>query len=253
MPDGSSIEDVADDYAAVVATEFGGPPWPAATTERGLTMAEALLPGGGLGWLRRLLVPLTARMWDWMYGPGEHEYFEHDFAVEADAALGFDSREALPRIRVPVLLVNGDRDRYFSRDLIEETAELIPDRTVVWYPGKATTTSAAARGSDQSSSTTSASDRPAPARRDHDRPAKSTKATRASAAVGLFSTMACSATFVRMTALLPAAAGDVSSSQRLQVAVAAYLARYRDASASTRAVGPAGVPEMVPGAGDWIR
>lgn len=83
-------------------------------------------------------MPLTARMWDCMYGPRprEHEYFEHDFAIEADAALRFDSREALPRIRVPVLLVNGDRDRYVPKDLIEETAELIPDCTVVRYPGK---------------------------------------------------------------------------------------------------------------------
>lgn len=61
---------------------------------------------------------------------------EHDFAIEADAALRFDSREALPRIRVPVLLVNGDRDRYSPKELVEQTAQLIPDCTLVWYPGK---------------------------------------------------------------------------------------------------------------------
>jgi pimeloyl-ACP methyl ester carboxylesterase len=37
---------------------------------------------------------------------------------------------------VPVLLVNGDRDRYFPKDLVEQTAQLIPDCTLVWYPGK---------------------------------------------------------------------------------------------------------------------
>lgn len=166
LPNGHSIEDMAEDYAALIGAKFGGrvdiavgssmgglilqylaanhpdcadtflvlgaacgvTEWGKALTrrdaaavasgdrtERGLTMAEAILPRGGFRWLRRLLVPLTARMWDWMYGPGEHEYFEHDFAIEANAALDFDSREALPRIQVPVLLINGDRDRYFRR------------------------------------------------------------------------------------------------------------------------------------------
>ena len=187
LAEGHSIEDMADDYAALIRAEFHGRvdiamgtsmggmilqylaadhPECAETfvvggaacdvaewgrvltrrdaaavasgdrTERGLTMAEAVLPGGGYAWLRRLLVPVTARMWDWMYGPGEHEYFEHDFAVEADAALGFDARAALTRIRVPVLLINGDRDRYFPKDLVEETARLIPDCTLVWLHGK---------------------------------------------------------------------------------------------------------------------
>lgn len=187
LPDGHSIEDMADDYAAMIEAEFGGrvdivvgssmgglilqylaanhpdraetfvvlgaacdvTEWGKALTrrdaaavassdrtERGLTMAEAILPGGGFAWLRRLLVPLTARMWDWMYGPGEHQYFEHDFAIEANAALQFNSRDVLPRVSVPVLLINGDRDRYFPKDLIEQTARLIPECTVVWYHGK---------------------------------------------------------------------------------------------------------------------
>ncbi len=71
-----------------------------------------------------------------MTGPNEHEHFEHDYAIEADAAIRFDSREALPRIQVPVLLINGDRDRHAPRDMIERTAQLIPDCTLVWYPGK---------------------------------------------------------------------------------------------------------------------
>jgi pimeloyl-ACP methyl ester carboxylesterase len=187
LPDGYRIEDMADDYAAVIAAEFSGrvdivigssmggqivqylaanhpdcaetfvvlaaacsvPEWSkdlvrrqAAVvasgdrTARGLAAAEEMLPGRGLGWLRRLLVPLAARMWDWQTGPAEHEYFEHDYAVEADAEVRFDSREALPRIRVPVLLINGDRDRHVPKDMVERTAQLIPDCTVVWYPGK---------------------------------------------------------------------------------------------------------------------
>jgi pimeloyl-ACP methyl ester carboxylesterase len=34
------------------------------------------------------------------------------------------------------VLINGDRDRYFPKDLIEETARLIPDCTLVWLHGK---------------------------------------------------------------------------------------------------------------------
>ncbi len=187
LPDGYSIEDMADDYAAVIAAQLGGHvdialgmsmggqivqylaanhPDRAETfvvlaaacgvtessralirrstvavasgdrTELGLTLAAELLPGRGLGWLRRLLVPLTARTWDWMTGPNEHEYFEHDYAIESDAVIRFDSREALSRVRVPVLLINGDRDRNYPKELVEETAHLIPDCTLVWYPGK---------------------------------------------------------------------------------------------------------------------
>jgi pimeloyl-ACP methyl ester carboxylesterase len=59
-----------------------------------------------------------------------------DVLVEARADLGYDSRPVLPRIRVPVLLICGDRDRFFSRQVVEETAALIPDCTLVWKPGK---------------------------------------------------------------------------------------------------------------------
>ena len=187
LPDGYSIEDMADDYAALIAAEFGGRvdivigssmgglivqylaanhPDCAETfvvlaaacdvtdeskdlvrrqagvvasrdrTQRGLAAAEQMLPGPKLGWLRRLLVPLAARIWDWQTGPDEHEYFEHDYAIESNAVIRFDSGQALPRIRVPVLLINGDRDRNYPKELVEETAHLIPDSTLVWYPGK---------------------------------------------------------------------------------------------------------------------
>ena len=42
----------------------------------------------------------------------------------------------MPRIRVPVLLINGDRDHNHPNDMVEQTAHLIPDSTLVWYPGK---------------------------------------------------------------------------------------------------------------------
>ncbi len=105
-------------------------------TQRGLAATEQMLPGRRLGWLRRLLVPLAARTWDWQTDPSEHEHVEHDYAIESDAVIRFNAREALPRIRAPVLLINGDRDRSYPKELVEETAQLIPDCTLVWCPGK---------------------------------------------------------------------------------------------------------------------
>ena len=59
-----------------------------------------------------------------------------DFLTVARALNAVDTRELLPRIRVPVLLVCGDRDGYFAEDVIEETARLIPDCTILWYRGR---------------------------------------------------------------------------------------------------------------------
>jgi pimeloyl-ACP methyl ester carboxylesterase len=50
--------------------------------------------------------------------------------------MSFDSRPALPHVEVPVVLVCGDRDRFFPAELVEETARLIPDCTLVLYAGQ---------------------------------------------------------------------------------------------------------------------
>ena len=59
-----------------------------------------------------------------------------DILVESQAEEAFDSRAVLPRIQAPVLLLCGDRDRFFPRDVVEETAKLIPGCTLIWYKGK---------------------------------------------------------------------------------------------------------------------
>ena len=63
-----------------------------------------------------------------------------DFAshvmTETEAELAFDAREILPDISVPVLLVGGDQGPYFSKEVHEETARLIPDCTLRIYEGK---------------------------------------------------------------------------------------------------------------------
>jgi len=46
-----------------------------------------------------------------------------------------DARDVLPAIPVPVLLVCGDEDLYFPKEVYEETARLIPDCTLRMYEG----------------------------------------------------------------------------------------------------------------------
>ena len=92
----------------------------------GAAFAEYVLPGDRLRWVRRLVAPIPAR---WLTPPG-------DILVEVESELAFDSRQVLPSIQAPVLLVGGDRDLIFPREVVEETASLIPDCTLVRYAGK---------------------------------------------------------------------------------------------------------------------
>jgi pimeloyl-ACP methyl ester carboxylesterase len=59
-----------------------------------------------------------------------------DLMVEAEAERVFDSRDALPRIGVPVLLISAQEDLFFTPEIVEETAGLIPGCRVIQYPGK---------------------------------------------------------------------------------------------------------------------
>jgi pimeloyl-ACP methyl ester carboxylesterase len=183
MPAGHGVADMADDYAQVIADEFGGrvdlvvgesyggmiAQYLAAlhpdrvrhvavviagcevsewgkdvdsrlatavarrdTTACGMAFSEYVLPADRLRWLRRLLAPLVGRA----LFAGEQSPSGDDVLTELAAELAFDSRAVLPTIRVPVLLVSGSRDRFFPPAVIEETAALIPDCTVVRYRGK---------------------------------------------------------------------------------------------------------------------
>jgi pimeloyl-ACP methyl ester carboxylesterase len=64
------------------------------------------------------------------------DYPATDVLVEIEAELAFDSRPVLPDIASPVILLCGDRDRFFPRDVVEETARLIPDCRLVVYEGQ---------------------------------------------------------------------------------------------------------------------
>lgn len=91
-----------------------------------VSFAEYLLPGRSMAGVRRVLAPLLARR----MVPTD------DVLTETRADAGYDSRPLLPRVGAPVLLVCGDRDRFFTPDIVEETASLIPDCTLVWKAGK---------------------------------------------------------------------------------------------------------------------
>ncbi|WP_372594195.1 alpha/beta fold hydrolase [Actinotalea sp.] len=98
----------------------------------GMATGEYMLAGDRNRWLRRLLAPLLGRM---MAGP-QHEYYRHDVMVEAEAERAYSAADALPRIGVPMLLVCGDRDIFFPKEVVEEAARLTPQSTLLLYPGQ---------------------------------------------------------------------------------------------------------------------
>lgn len=97
----------------------------------GAAFAEYALPGERARWVRRLVGPWIAR--SLLSG---RRYPPADLAVEAAAEISFDARPVLARTEKPVLLISGDRDRFFPREVVEETARLIPDCTLVLYEGQ---------------------------------------------------------------------------------------------------------------------
>ncbi len=51
----------------------------------------------------------------------------HDMLVTLDAEDVFDVEASLPRISAPTLVVGGDKDMFYSRELFERTAAGVPD------------------------------------------------------------------------------------------------------------------------------
>lgn len=98
--------------------------------EAGSVFLEYVLAGSRAAPVRRVLGPLAGRLFAGSSVP------PGDLLVEADAEASFDAGPVLSRITAPVLLLCGDRDRFFSREAVEQTRAAIPDCTLVWYRGK---------------------------------------------------------------------------------------------------------------------
>jgi len=102
------------------------------TYAAGAIMSKTLFPNTKLPFLAKILGGLFVGV----FAGTPHEHMANDVLVEAEAERLFDAREALPRITVPVLMIGGDEDVYFPEALARDTAELIPDCTLILYPGK---------------------------------------------------------------------------------------------------------------------
>ena len=99
------------------------------TAGAGSVLAEYVFPRASGPWLRDLLAgPCVGRR---LLAPSGCP--AADVLIEARAELAFDARAVLPLVRPPVLLLCGGRDPFFPLAVAEETAELIPDCTLIVY------------------------------------------------------------------------------------------------------------------------
>ncbi len=99
-------------------------------TEAALVELEDMVPGERRRRLRRLLAALLGRV---IAASGNNP---PDVLVETRAIMDADARPVLHQITAPVLIIVGDQDLDFPPDIVEETARLIPDCTVVRYEGR---------------------------------------------------------------------------------------------------------------------
>ncbi len=100
-------------------------------SKAGRLMADAMLAHSRWRWAAPVLGTLIG-----LIPSPTHDRFTSDVMVEAEAEMALDARPVVSRIPGPVLLVGGDKDFYVPVPLIEETAQLIPDCTLVVYAGK---------------------------------------------------------------------------------------------------------------------
>ncbi len=101
------------------------------TAGAGTALVEYALRGDRMRVVRRLLGPILGQI----YLAGS-TFPPDDVLIEAQAEIAFESRSVLPLVQVPVLLICGDEDLFFPPGVVEETADLIPDCTLIQYRGQ---------------------------------------------------------------------------------------------------------------------
>ncbi len=99
-------------------------------TDAAAALVTLMYPGIRPKWIAQLLAWAVARV------SFAAAFDPRDVQVAAAAVNAFDAREILSSIDVPVLLVCGDKDRWFAREVYQQTADLIPNCTLKMYEGK---------------------------------------------------------------------------------------------------------------------
>jgi pimeloyl-ACP methyl ester carboxylesterase len=99
--------------------------------QAGVVLSSVLWPNSRFPRLMGLAGYLLTLM-----GGKAHPYLNSDVMVEAEAEKDFNSKDVLPSIKVPVLLIGSDTDLYFPMEIMEETASLIPNCTFKIYKGR---------------------------------------------------------------------------------------------------------------------
>ncbi|MFZ0529841.1 MAG: alpha/beta hydrolase [Propionicimonas sp.] len=101
-------------------------------TAAAAAVLEVMMPGTPGAWLRPLVAPLLGAITARLRIPSG------DLLVEAEAECAFDAGDVLQhaaRTPVPMLMAFGDKDEYIPLESFQETAAVIPDCTIVRYPG----------------------------------------------------------------------------------------------------------------------
>ena len=84
-------------------------------------------------WRGRTLAAATLAAFGPRLYPGAADLRDLHATLLAEAS--FDLRE-LPTVAAPTLIINGGKDRFYTRDIVDETAALIPDARLLVYPDK---------------------------------------------------------------------------------------------------------------------
>lgn len=98
--------------------------------DAGEAVAEYVFPQPDQQWQRRLVGAVMGLALSTSHVP------DGDLLVEAQAEMVFDATEVLPHIAVPTLILHAEQDMFFTPEIIQETAALIPDCRVITYPGQ---------------------------------------------------------------------------------------------------------------------
>jgi pimeloyl-ACP methyl ester carboxylesterase len=102
------------------------------TEAAAVMLEEVMMPGARFAWMRPLVAPVLGALTAKLKVPAG------DLLVEAEAECSFEASDALEHAKqaqVPMLMAFGDKDEYIPLESFEETAAVIPDCTVVRYPG----------------------------------------------------------------------------------------------------------------------